>query len=67
MIGIVFLMHDPGLRDILDISEGVISLRQRKLKDAGMIKNKKVGQAFFYSLVGENIEFIKPMLTGLLK
>ena len=69
---ILFLLYKEkemcpcDLSDVLDISVGGISQHLRKLKDGGMVKDKKVGQTVFYSLVDENIEFMKPMLTGML-
>ena len=69
---ILFLLHKEGemcpcdLSDILDISVGGVSQHLRKLKDAKLVKDKKVGQTVFYSLVGTNIQIIKPVLDGLL-
>ena len=69
---ILFLLYQEkemcpcDLSDVLDISVGGISQHLRKLKDGGMVKDKKIGQTVFYSLVDENIEFLKPMLTGLI-
>ena len=70
---ILFLLHKEGemcpcdLSDILDISVGGISQHLRKLKDGNLIKDKKVGQTVFYSLVNENIEILKPVLETLSK
>lgn len=70
---ILFLLHKEGemcpcdLSDVLDISVGGISQHLRKLKDGKLIKDKKVGQTVFYSLVNENIEILKPVLETLLK
>jgi DNA-binding transcriptional ArsR family regulator len=69
---ILFLLYKEkemcpcDLSDVLGISVGGISQHLRKLKDGGVVKDKKVGQTVFYSLVDENIEFLKPMLTGLI-
>lgn len=68
---ILFLLHKEGemcpcdLSDILDISVGGVSQHLRKLKDAKLVKDKKVGQTVFYSLVKENIQVIKPVLKSL--
>ncbi|MEP1032529.1 metalloregulator ArsR/SmtB family transcription factor [Ekhidna sp.] len=68
---ILFLLHKEGemcpcdLSDILNISVGGISQHLRKLKDGKLIKDKKVGQTVFYSLVDENIEILKPVLENL--
>lgn len=52
--------------DILDMSVGGVSQHLRKLKDAGLVKNKKVGQTIFYSIVRENASLIGPVLENLL-
>ncbi|MEQ8905276.1 metalloregulator ArsR/SmtB family transcription factor [Ekhidna sp.] len=68
---ILFLLHKEGemcpcdLSDILDISVGGVSQHLRKLKDGKLVKDKKVGQTVFYSLVEENIQVIKPVLKSL--
>ena len=70
---ILFLLHKEGemcpcdLSDILDISVGGISQHLRKLKDGKLIRDKKVGQTVFYSLINENIEILKPVLSMLSK
>jgi DNA-binding transcriptional ArsR family regulator len=70
---ILFLLHKEGemcpcdFSDILGISVGGVSQHLRKLKDGGLIKDKKVGQTVFYSLVDTNIQIIKPALEVLLK
>lgn len=69
---ILFLLHKEGemcpcdLSDILDISVGGVSQHLRKLKDGKLVKDKKIGQTVFYSLVETNIQIIKPVLDGLL-
>ncbi|MEQ8626937.1 metalloregulator ArsR/SmtB family transcription factor [Ekhidna sp.] len=68
---ILFLLHKEGemcpcdLSDVLDISVGGVSQHLRKLRDGGLVKDKKVGQTVFYSLVKENIQVIKPVLKSL--
>ncbi|MEQ8679074.1 MAG: metalloregulator ArsR/SmtB family transcription factor [Cyclobacteriaceae bacterium] len=70
---ILFLLHKEekmcpcDLSDILDISVGGVSQHLRKLKDGKLVKDKKVGQMVFYSLVEINIQIIKPVLDGLLQ
>ncbi|TRX49672.1 helix-turn-helix transcriptional regulator [Fulvivirga sp. M361] len=70
---ILLLLYKEGkmcpcdLSDILDISVGGISQHLRKLKDGKLVKDKKVGQTVFYSLVNENIEILKPVLENLSK
>ncbi len=69
---ILFLLHKEGkmcpcdLSDILDITVGGISQHLRKLKDGKLIKDKKVGQTVFYSLIEENSSLIKPVLDALI-
>ena len=69
---ILFLLYKEGemcpcdLSDILDISVGGVSQHLRKLKDGKLVKDKKVGQTVFYSLVENNIQIIKPLLDDLL-
>lgn len=68
---ILFLLHKEGemcpcdLSDVLDITVGGISQHLRKLKDGGIIKDKKVGQTVFYSIVKDNIEIVRPVLESL--
>ena len=68
---ILFLLHKEGemcpcdLSDILNISVGGVSQHLRKLKDGGLVKDKKVGQTVFYSLIESNIQIIKPVLESL--
>ncbi len=68
---ILFLLHKEGemcpcdLSDVLEISVGGVSQHLRKLRDGGLVKDKKVGQTVFYSLVKANLETIKPVLESL--
>lgn len=69
---ILFLLHKEGemcpcdLSDVLEISVGGVSQHLRKLKDGGLILDKKVGQTVFYSLLNENVGLILPMLDELI-
>ncbi|MCR9251008.1 MAG: metalloregulator ArsR/SmtB family transcription factor [bacterium] len=69
---ILFLLHKEGkmcpcdLSDILNISVGGVSQHLRKLKDGGLVIDKKVGQTIFYSIVEEKTQIIKPVLENLL-
>jgi len=47
------------LSDILDMTVPAISQHLRKLKDGGLVSNKKVGQTVFYFLNKENKEVIR--------
>lgn len=53
------------ISDVLEMSVPAISQHLRKLKDGGMIKDKKVGQTIFYSLVKERTQLIMPLLKQL--
>jgi len=65
---ILFLLHKEGemcpcdFSDILGISVGGVSQHLRKLKDSGMVRDKKVGQTIFYSLIPENTQLLFPIL-----
>ena len=69
---ILYLLHKEekmcpcDLSDILEISVSGISQHLRKLKDGGIIKDKKVGQTVFYSIVEENAQVVQPVLESLL-
>jgi DNA-binding transcriptional ArsR family regulator len=49
----------------LGMSVGGISQHLRKLKDGGIVKDKKIGQTVFYSIVDENDRIMMPVLEGL--
>ncbi|WP_422358906.1 ArsR/SmtB family transcription factor [Reichenbachiella sp.] len=69
---ILFLLHREDemcpcdLSDVLDMSVGGVSQHLRKLKDGGLVQDKKVGQTIFYSIKSENLLIIKPVLESLL-
>jgi DNA-binding transcriptional ArsR family regulator len=68
---LLFLLHKEGqmcpcdLSDVLGMTVPAISQHLRKLKDGGVIKNKKVGQTIFYSIIEKNIQDIVPLIAGL--
>ncbi|MCB0492502.1 MAG: winged helix-turn-helix transcriptional regulator [Cyclobacteriaceae bacterium] len=68
---ILFLLHKEGqmcpcdLSDVLDISVGGVSQHLRKLKDGGLVKDKKVGKTIFYSLIEKNVAIIFPSIDEL--
>ncbi len=68
---ILFILHKEGqmcpcdLSDVLDISVGGVSQHLRKLKDGGLVKDKKVGKTIFYSLIEENVGIIFPSIENL--
>lgn len=70
---ILFLLHKEGqmcpcdLSDVLDISVGGVSQHLRKLKDGGLVKDKKVGKTIFYSLIEKNVAIIFPSIDELVK
>jgi DNA-binding transcriptional ArsR family regulator len=67
----LFLLQKEGqmcpcdLSDVLEMTVPAISQHLRKLKDGGLVKDKKVGQTIFYSLVEENLQLIQPLLDEL--
>jgi DNA-binding transcriptional ArsR family regulator len=68
---ILFLLHKEeqmcpcDLSDVLEMTVPAISQHLRKLKDGGLVKDKKIGQTIFYSLVEENVQLILPLLQEL--
>lgn len=48
------------LSDILQMSIPAVSQHLRKMKDGGLIENKKVGQTIFYSLSAEHLKTLRP-------
>ncbi len=68
---ILFLIHREkslcpcDISDILDMSVPAISQHLRKLKDSGLVQDKKVGQTVFYSIVKQNTKIIEPVLNNL--
>ncbi|MCH8233468.1 MAG: winged helix-turn-helix transcriptional regulator [Bacteroidetes bacterium] len=70
---ILFLIYKEGemcpcdLSDVLGMKVPAISQHLRKLKDGGILQDKKVGQTIFYSLVEENSELLIPILKKLMK
>lgn len=68
---ILFLLHQEeqmcpcDLSDVLEMTVPAISQHLRKLKDGGLVKDKKVGQTIFYSLVEENSKLILLLLKEL--
>jgi DNA-binding transcriptional ArsR family regulator len=68
---ILFLLHKEeqmcpcDLSDVLEMTLPAISQHLRKLKDRGLIKDRKVGQTIFYSLEEEKTEAILPLISGL--
>lgn len=68
---ILFLLYQESemcpcdLSDVLNMSVPAVSQHLRKLKDGGMVKDKKVGQTVFYSVIDENTAIIKPILKNL--
>ncbi|WP_416865224.1 MAG: ArsR/SmtB family transcription factor [Imperialibacter sp.] len=64
---ILYLLKREGemcpcdLSDVLEISVGGVSQHLRKLKDGGLVVDKKVGQTVFYSLVAQPTELLLPV------
>lgn len=65
---ILFLLYKEGemcpcdLSDVLGISVSAISQHLRKMKDGGLVFDKKIGQTIFYSIIYENAEILIPVL-----
>ena len=49
------------LSDILNMTVPAISQHLRKLKDAGLVETKKVGQTIFYSITESNTNILNPI------
>lgn len=68
---ILFLLYQEkemcpcDLSDVLEMKVPAISQHLRKLKDGGMVTDKKVGQTIFYSIVEENTRTILPLIAEL--
>jgi len=64
----LFLIYNEGemcpcdLSDVLDMTVPAVSQHLRKMKDGGLVKDKKVGQTIFYKLIKENVNILYPML-----
>ncbi len=52
------------LSDVLEMSQSPISQHLRKLKDAGLLKNKREGLTIFYSIVQDKKEQLKKIIEG---
>ncbi len=67
----LFLLYQEGemcpcdLSDILNMSVPAVSQHLRKLKDGGMVIDKKIGQTVFYSIMDDNTDIIMPILKNL--
>lgn len=68
---ILYLLHKEGemcpcdLSDVLNMSVPAISQHLRKMKDGGIVIDKKVGQTVFYSVIEENARIVMPVLDQL--
>ena len=51
------------LSDILNMKIPAVSQHLRKLKDAGIIRNRKEAQTIFYSLIPEMKQLLQPVFT----
>lgn len=70
---ILFLLYKEDkmcpcdLSDVLNMKVPAISQHLRKLKDAGIIISKKVGQTIFYSISCEESMILLPILDQFMK
>ncbi len=68
---ILYLLHKEGemcpcdLSDVLSMTVPAISQHLRKMKDGGIVIDKKVGQTVFYSVIEENAKIVMPVLDQL--
>lgn len=68
---IMYLLHKEGemcpcdLSDVLNMTVPAISQHLRKMKDGGIVIDKKVGQTIFYSVIEENAKIVMPVLEQL--
>lgn len=67
---ILFLLNQEkelcpcDLADILEMTVPAISQHLRKLRDANIIKRRKVGQTIFYALIEENNKILEMVLEN---
>ncbi|MCZ6899682.1 MAG: metalloregulator ArsR/SmtB family transcription factor [Bacteroidetes bacterium] len=55
------------LSDVLEMTVPAVSQHLRKLKDGGLVTDKKVGQTIFYSVIPENARILTPVLNELIE
>lgn len=55
------------LSDVLGMKVPAISQHLRKLKDGGIVRDKKIGQTIFYSLIEDNMEVLRPLFQQIEK
>ncbi len=53
------------LSDILGMTVPAVSQHLRKMKDAGIITNRREGQTIYYSLVKENKNLLRPLFKSI--
>lgn len=66
---IIYLLNKEGkmcpcdLSDILEMTVPAVSQHLKKLKEGGLIQDKKVAQTIFYSLSSDYKEIVNPLLS----
>jgi len=55
------------LSDVLEMTVPAVSQHLRKLKDGGLVTDKKLGQTIFYSVIPENTRILTPVLNELIE
>lgn len=66
---IIYLLNKEGkmcpcdLSDILEMTVPAVSQHLKKLKEGGIIQDKKVAQTIFYSLSNDYKEIVNPLLS----
>jgi DNA-binding transcriptional ArsR family regulator len=52
------------ISDILEMNQSPISQHLRKLKDGGLLQNRREGMTIYYSIVSEKKELLKSIIGG---
>lgn len=55
------------MSDILEMSVPAILQHLRKMKDAGVVRNRREGQTLFYSLIEIETAFLVPVFYSLME
>jgi len=55
------------LSDVLEMKVPAISQHLRKMKDGGLVIDKKVGQTIFYAIIESKMEMILPILKKIVE
>ena len=67
-LNIIYLIEEErelcpcDLADILGMSIPAVSQHLKKLRDGGVVQNRKEGQTVYYSLAPEKLKILKPFI-----